>query len=94
MCVVAPKEVDAQAPAAGNPRVGGASSNQDIRARSKSARGVQAQVAVKGGERREEEGGEGRGREGRGMGKEGKGKGWKEESEASVGASGGPTLCN
>ena len=56
-------EVDAQTQTAGNPRVGGARRNQDMRARSKSARRLQAQVAADGGERRE---GKGRGGEGEG----------------------------
>ena len=59
MCVVARREVGARAPAARAPRVGGARRNQNVRARSKRARRLQAQVAVEGGERRE-------GREGRG----------------------------
>ena len=53
VCVVARREVGAQTPAAGDPRVGGARKNQDIRARSKRARRLQAQVPVEGGERRE-----------------------------------------
>ena len=52
MCVVARREVDARAPPAGAPRVGWARRNQDLRARSKCARRLQAQVPVEGGERR------------------------------------------
>ena len=53
MCVVARSEVGAQTPAAGDPRVGGTRRNKGMRARSKRARRLQAQVPVEGGERRE-----------------------------------------
>ena len=53
MCVVARREVGARAPAAGDPRVGGARRNKGMRARSKSARRLHAQVVAEGGERRE-----------------------------------------
>ena len=53
MCVVARREVGARAPAAGATRVGGARRNKGMRARSKRACRLQAQVAAEGGERRE-----------------------------------------
>ena len=78
MCVVARREVDAQTPVARATSVGGARRNQDMRARSKSAHRMQAQVAAEGGEK---ERGKGRGGEGREVG----GKGGREGREASEG---------